>query len=440
MGIENILTKIESWNDEMVARRRDFHKYAEPGWREYRTTAAIIKILKEHQIPFKYGHEIINPIFLWSYPSQDILEIHQKRAIEQGADPEIIKEMKGFTGACAIIHTGKPGKTIAIRFDIDCNDVNETVDPNHFPLQKGFSSINAGCMHACGHDGHATMGLYTALALNELKDELCGTIKIIFQPAEEGVKGAQSIAEGGILDDVDIFLSSHLGMGYKTGELIGLTKDFLSTTKIDATFHGVSAHAGMVPQEGRSAILAASSAVLAMHTFCQDSRGASRINVGTIHGGTGRNVVPDTAVIQIETRGQKADIERNVYHRAMESIEGAAKMFGCSVETSIMGSASSADSDWALEPYINRAQARLPEIIKYQPEAAFTGSEDATYLMAKVQEHGGLATYMGVGADIAAPHHNGKFNFDEKALVINVKLHTAIVWEICIEQLQADHA
>lgn len=435
MGIENILSKIELWNDEMIACRRDFHKYAEPGWREYRTTAKIIQVLKEHQIPFKYGHEIINPIFLWSYPSQDVLDMHQKRAIEQGADPKIIEEMKGFTGACAIIDTGKPGKNIAIRFDIDCNDVNETTDANHFPLLKGFSSVNTGCMHACGHDGHATMGLYTALALNEIKDELCGTIKIIFQPAEEGVKGAQSIAEGGILDDVDIFLSSHLGMGYKTGELIGLTKDFLSTTKIDATFRGVSAHAGMVPQEGRSAILAASSAVLAMHTFCQDSRGASRINVGTIHGGTGRNVVPDTAVIQLETRGQKADIERTVYHRAMESIEGAAKMFGCSVETSIMGSASSSDSDWELEPYINRARKHLPEIIKYQPEAAFTGSEDATYLMAKVQEHGGFATYMGVGADIAAPHHNGKFNFDEKALVVNVKLHTAIVWEICSEQM-----
>ena len=433
MGIENILSKIESWNDEMVACRRDLHKYAEPGWREYRTTAKIIKVLKENNIPFKYGHEIINPNFLWSYPSQDVLEAHQKRAIEQGADPEIIAEMKGFTGACAIIETGKPGKTIAIRFDIDCNDVNETTDPDHVPFQEGFASVNANCMHACGHDGHATMGLYTTLALNEIKDELCGTIKMIFQPAEEGVKGAQSIAEGGILDDVDMFFSSHLGMGYKTGELIGLTKDFLSTTKIDATFHGVASHAGMTPQEGRSAILAASAACLAMHTACQDSRGASRINVGTIHGGTGRNVVPDKAVIQVETRGKTADIERGVYNRAMSSIEGAAQMFGCTVETAIMGSASSADSDWALEPYINKAQARLPEITRYQPEDGFTGSEDATYLMAKVQEHGGLATYMGVGADIAAPHHNGKFNFDESALVTNVKLHTAIVWEICNE-------
>lgn len=426
MGIDSILSKIESWNDEMVAFRRDLHKHAESGWKEFRTTAKIIKVLKDNNIPFKYGYEIINKDYLWAYPTQAELEKNIERAIAQGADPEIIAEMKGFTGACAIIETGKPGKTIAIRFDIDCNDVNETDDPNHVPNQEGFASINAGCMHACGHDGHATMGLYTTLALNEIKDELCGTIKMIFQPAEEGVRGAQSIAEGGILDDVDIFISSHLGMGYETGRLIGLTKDFLSTTKIDAEFTGVASHAGMTPQEGRSAILAAASATLAMHTVCQDSRGASRINVGTFHGGTGRNVVPDKAKIQVETRGKTTDIERNVYNRAMESIEGAAKMFGCTVQTSIMGSAASADSDWALEPYINKAQARIPEITDYQPEDGFTGSEDATYLMAKVQEHGGLATYMGVGADIAAPHHNGKFNFDESALVTNVKLHTAI--------------
>ena len=73
MAINKILAKIESWNDEMVACRRDLHKHAEPGWREFRTTAKIIKVLKEHNIPFKYGHEIINPNFLWSYPSQDVL-------------------------------------------------------------------------------------------------------------------------------------------------------------------------------------------------------------------------------------------------------------------------------------------------------------------------------------------------------------------------------
>ncbi|MBQ2403959.1 MAG: amidohydrolase, partial [Lachnospiraceae bacterium] len=373
---EKIVQTADSITEELVGIRRDFHKYAESGWFEMRTSSIIARKLTEMGVDeVLVGEQVCKRESRMGVPEEAALEKSYQRAVEQGGDPEFLPYTKGgMTGVIGIIKCGE-GPTVAMRFDIDALGVIEDQDDGHRPAAEGFASVNYGMMHACGHDGHATMGLYTTLALNEIKDELCGTIKMIFQPAEEGVKGAQSVAESGILDDVDMFFSSHLGMGYKTGELIGLTKDFLSTTKIDATFHGVASHAGMTPQEGRSAILAASAACLAMHTACQDSRGASRINVGTIHGGTGRNVVPDKAVIQIETRGKTTDIERNVYNRAMESIEGAAKMFGCTVETAIMGSAASADSDWALEPYISRAKDRLPEITKYQAEDGFTGSE-----------------------------------------------------------------
>lgn len=430
MNINSYLETLNSYEDFLTGQRRDFHKHAEPGWREFRTTAKIIKILEENGIPVKYGREIINKNYLWSYPSPEEIDACMERAVNQGADPEIIKKMDRFTGACAVLETGKPGPVVALRFDIDCNDVGETSDADHKPAADGFSSVNSGCMHACGHDGHATMGLAVCRALNEIKEELSGTVKVIFQPAEEGVKGAQSIAEGGILDDVDIFLTSHLGMGWKTGELVALSKGFLSTTKVDASFHGLSAHAGMSPQDGKSAILAACAAALAMHTACQDARGAARINVGTIKGGSGRNVVPENAVIQLETRGETADIQETVFSRAMDSIEGAAKMFGCTVTTEIKGSASSADSSQELEPYISAGAARVGEITNYIPSAGFSGSEDATYLMAKVQEHGGKAAYMCIGSDIAAPHHNNKFNIDEKSLLIGLKLYISILWEI----------
>ena len=430
MKLEQYFEQAEQYRDSMTACRRDLHKYPESGWREFRTTAKIIGVLKEHKIPFRYGYEIINKDYVWSYPSEKELCAAADRAVAQGADPEIIKAMNGSTGACAVIETGKPGPVVALRVDIDCNDVGEDMSDSHLPAAEGFCSVNAGCTHACGHDGHATLGIYTCLLLNAMKEDLSGTIKIIFQPAEEGVRGAQSVAESGILDDVDIFLTSHLGMGWKTGQLVALSRDFLSTTKIDAVFHGVSSHAGMSPQDGRSAILAACAASLGMHTVCQDSRGASRINVGTFHGGTGRNVVADKAVLQIETRGETTEIERNVYHRAMESLEGAAKMFGCTVETEIKGSASSSNSDHELEPYIRAGAGRISEITEYIPESGFSGSEDATYLMAKVQSHGGKAAYMGLGANIAAPHHNGGFDFDESVLVTGVKLYASILWEI----------
>lgn len=430
MEIGTYLSGLKQYEEEMIARRRDFHHFAEPGWREFGTTAKIIEELERCGIPVKYGYEIINPDYLWSYPAPEEIDAHIARAVDQGANPEIIQKMKRFSGACAIISSGGPGPVVAVRFDIDCNDVNENTESGRQPVTEGFCSVNSGCMHACGHDGHAALGLSVCKALNEIKEDLTGTVKVIFQPAEEGVKGAQSIAEGGILDDVDIFLTGHLGMGWKTGELVALSKGFLSTRKADAVITGLSAHAGASPQDGHNAILAACAATLGMHTACQDSRGAARVNVGTIHGGTGRNVVADRAVLQLETRGETAKIEQTVYDRAMQCLEGAAAMFGCTCKAEIKGSASSADSDRELEKYIAAGAARISEITHYVPESGFSGSEDATYLMAKVQAHGGKAAYMCIGSDIAAPHHNDKFNFDEASLLTGLKLYTSILWEI----------
>lgn len=430
MDIQSYLDTLKSYEPSMIRTRRDLHRHAETGWLEYRTTALLIKKLKEHGIPVKYGKEIINKDYLWAYPSESVRKSAIDRALAEGADPEIIEKMDGFTGLCAVIETGTPGPVLALRFDIDCNDVTESTDADRQPVKDGFCSIHDGSMHACGHDGHASLGLHTCIALNEIKNDLCGTIKVIFQPAEEGVRGAQSIAEGGILDDVDYLLTGHLGMGWNTGSLVALSKGFLSTTKVDAEFKGVSAHTGMSPQDGKNAILAACSATLAMHTACQDSRGASRINVGTIQGGSGRNVVPADAMIRFETRGETADIQELVLKKAMNAVNGAAEMFDCSVDTKIMGSASSADSSAELEPFIRAGAARISEITNYVKEAAFSGSEDATYLMAKVQSHGGKAAYMCIGSNIAAPHHNDHFNFDESSLLTGLRLYVSTVWEI----------
>lgn len=430
MGIEAYLSRFDNYEKDMIEQRRDFHRFPEAGWREFRTTAKIIEILQGHGIPVKYGHEIINRNYLWSYPSPEEIGSNIARALDQGADPGIVSRMEKLPGACAVIETGKPGPVVALRFDIDCNQVGESKASGRLPVAEDFCSVNSGCMHACGHDGHGAMGLFVCLALNEMKEDLRGTIKIIFQPAEEGVRGAQSVAESGILDDVDIFLTGHLGMGWKTGQLVALSRGFLSTRKVDAVITGRSAHAGASPQDGNNAVLAACAATLAMHTACQDARGAARVNVGTIHGGTGRNVVPDQALLQLETRGETAEIEQTVYDRAIQSLNGAAAMFGCTCQTEIMGSASSADSSPELEPYIAAGAGHVAEITDYIPDSGFSGSEDATYLMARVLEHGGKAAYMCIGSTIDAPHHNDKFNFDERSLLIGLKLYASIVWEI----------
>lgn len=215
MDITSYLNSLEDCREALIRFRRDLHRHPEPGWKEFYTTARLIAALKDHGIPVRYGKEILHRDYLWGYPPQKELDVCMERAVSQGADAGIIKEMDGFTGAMAVIETGNPGPVTALRFDIDCNDVGEDMDPCRLPVKNGFSSENCGCMHACGHDGHASLGLFVCLALNAIRKDLSGVIKIIFQPAEEGVRGAQSIAESGILDDVDWFLSGHLGMAGK---------------------------------------------------------------------------------------------------------------------------------------------------------------------------------------------------------------------------------
>ena len=424
----DIWRMVDRYKDQAIQWRREFHRYAETGWREFRTTSRIVEILTENQIPVRYGREVINTDCTWSYPEDEIPE-ELKRAADQGADPDLLAAMQGYTGAAAIIDTGKEGPVIALRFDMDALNVKESEDEDHRPSSEGFASVNPGRMHACGHDGHTAIGLTLCLVLNEIKEQLKGTVKIIFQPGEEGAMGGQAVAESGILDDVDIFLSGHLGMGVPTGTFAVFSEGYLASTKFDLTFHGCSAHAGASPHVGKNAILAASSAVLAMYSFCQDGRGATRVNVGRFVGGSGRNVVADRVDLQMETRGEDDEIEQRLYHACLNAAESAAQMYGCSVQHEIKGYASSVVSDKELSELICRGISKVSEITEILPSVHTTASEDVGYMMKKVREHGGYAAYMGIGADIAAPHHNEKFDLDERAITIGVKAYLSILSE-----------
>ena len=118
---------------------------------------------------------------------------------------------------------------------MDCNDVEECDTADHRPLESGFQSLHAKEMHACGHDGHVTIGLGLAKLISEHKEEMAGTIKLIFQPAEEGVRGARAMVAKGIVDDVDYMFGGHIGFkATQSDSLVCLTGGFLATTKLDA--------------------------------------------------------------------------------------------------------------------------------------------------------------------------------------------------------------
>ena len=405
-----------SMEQRLVQLRREFHAHAETGWTEFWTTAKIAGILKSLGYQVFVGKEILDLDSVMGRPSEGEIAKYIERAVHQGADPEWIKRMGGYTGAVAVLDTRKKGPTLAFRFDIDAVDVAEASEEKHRPYREGFASMNENAMHSCGHDAHTVIGLGFAELLMKRKEELKGIFKLIFQPAEEGVRGGKAVAMKGILDDVDYFLGAHIGMDIPTGNVAPGCGDFLCTTKFDAVYKGKAAHAGGAPNEGKNALLAAASATLALAGISPHKDGATRLNVGVLQAGTGRNVIPSKAVMKVETRGLTTALNEYVYGRAMEIVEGAAIMYGVELSVAKMGEAVDAFSDKELVDLVAEKALSVPGIEKLVPSVSLGGSEDVSWMMRAVQEHGGKAVYFVLGSYIAAGHHNEFFDVDERVL------------------------
>ncbi|WP_368652561.1 amidohydrolase [Ornithinibacillus sp. 4-3] len=406
----------------LVEWRRDLHKHAESGWVEFRTASIVATKLTEWGYEVKAGSEVVNESARMGVPAADVLAYHEKRALEQGADPKWLEKFSGgFTGVVGIIDTGKPGPTIGFRFDMDALDIQESLEADHKPVAEDFVSINDKMMHACGHDSHTTIGLGAAKVLSEIKDQLSGKIKVIFQPAEEGVRGAKSMVEAGVVDDVDIFIAGHIGTGAATGVFSCASNGYLATTKLDVTFTGVASHAGGKPEEGRNALLAASSAALNLYAITRHSDGASRINVGVLEAGSGRNIIANKAFMKIETRGETTEINEFIYDRAVKVLKGAATMYDAELDIDIVGGAQTSNASPELLPFVRAQAEKVAGYHTIHEGTSAGGSEDATYMMTRVQEKGGLATYCTFGSDIAAGHHNERFDIDEDAMPLAVE-------------------
>src|SRR5699024_1700774 len=177
----------------------------------------------------------------------------------------------GYTGIVATLEPGTEGPTLAYRFDMDAVEIHECEEDAHVPVQKGFRSTLDHKMHACGHDAHTSIGLTVAKVLMDKKGALSGTIKLIFQPAEEGTRGAKSMTEKGVVDDVDMFIASHIGTGVPFGHFVAANNGFLATTKLNVTYKGTAAHAGSSPEEGKNALLAAANAAINLYAIPRHS-------------------------------------------------------------------------------------------------------------------------------------------------------------------------
>lgn len=387
---------VEHHAEWLVRTRRDYHARPEVGWQEVETTQTIAAELESLGYKVTAGAAFLGDA--------------ERLAM---ADEPIPGE--GDTGCIGIYETGRPGPVVCLRVDIDALPIHEA-GGNHAPAAGGWASRHAGVMHACGHDGHIAIGLGVARVLRPLLDELGGTLKLLFQPAEEGGRGGNAVRQAGWVDDVDLLLAVHLGLGLPTGTLATDVFGFLATRKYRVRLTGRPAHAGVAPEEGRNALIGACQAVLGLHALAQSSRPAIRLNVGTMAAGRSLNIVADIARFDFEMRAIEGEDLDTLETRCLRLVNGTAQAHELEVSYEPRGTADSWTNspgapEWAVA--VNEALAAFPRTIG---RFDFRAGEDVTNLARRVAERGGEAAIYVVGADIADGHHTPHFDFDEDVL------------------------
>lgn len=413
----------------LLTHRRTLHKKPELGWCEFWTTAYIVEELEKLGWKLNLGTSQINRDAVMGR-SEKLVVQEIERAKKEGVSEETLGRMRGYTGCIAVWDTDLPGPTTALRFDIDCVGVEESSDPCHKPNIEGFRSEHSGCMHSCGHDGHTAVGLTVAKWVEQHSKELKGKILLVFQPAEEGVRGAAAQAASGLLDDVDYLLGSHLSLICKSGEICTCPTNVLATTKLDVKLKGMAAHPTMSPELGRDALTCLCSMVLSLKGMGSHGKGMTSINIGKIEAGEFRNVVAAHGLMQMEVRGATTEINNYQVKKSLQIIKGIAEAYGVSYEVEKAGEASSLSNDRELIDLVSKVASTVPGVEQVIEEKKMGASEDFTMLAQRVQAMGGKSEFFIVGADRKGAHHQSNFDFDENAL--NVAF---LIFKGCLEQL-----
>ncbi|WP_143179992.1 amidohydrolase [Anaerococcus urinomassiliensis] len=395
--------------DEMINLRRYFHHIAEPARLEFKTTDKIIQELRGLDIELHYGKEIYFDDRLGLPDEKKACEY--KNNINLKTTDKSDEILDSYTGLIAVIKGIKKGNNIGFRFDIDANDIHESDDIDHIPNKEGFRSTNDFAMHACGHDAHMAIGIAFTKYLAKNKDSLNGNYVVVFQPAEEGVKGAYALKNNPIFNDLDYFVGMHIGMKVPSGKIVVGSEGMLATKKFDINFEGLASHAGGTPEEGKNALLAASSAVMNFNSLTQHSKGASRLNVGTFNAGSGRNIVPNHAELKMEIRGENEDIIEYLKVGVERIVKGSAISYDCDYDIKLVGAAPSLlayDEDFKVN-LINYYKEKGYSLV----DGGIYGSEDVAYFLNQVSKNNGKAMHFILGTNHKAGHHNEKFDIVE---------------------------
>ena len=348
--------------------RRDFHMHPEVSQHEERTGKKVAEYLKE-----------------------------------MGCD-EVYENVGGY-GVVGVIKGKKPGKVVALRADMDALQIQEM---NEVP----YKSQNDGVMHACGHDFHTAAVFGAALLLQERKEELQGTVKILFQPAEESSHGAETVLETGVFSDVTAIFGLHTAAYLPVGTL-GIREGSVmaAVDRFELNITGTGCHGGH-PDEGVDTILVAASVIQAFQSIVGRNLNPFHtgvVSVTRINGGNTWNVIPDKVELEGTVRSMEKDDRIFIERRMREIAEHTAAAYGANAELLWYPGPPATVNEKAWSAFAQKvAEESGFEVV---PQRNSTGGEDFAFYLEKIP-----GCFINVGTGVGYPNHHPKFYADEAAL------------------------
>tara|TARA_R110002073_G_scaffold123234_1_gene266723 strand:- start:17787 stop:19076 length:1290 start_codon:yes stop_codon:yes gene_type:complete len=399
---EKITKLSEQIESKVIEWRRHFHENPELSNREFKTAEYISKHLKKLGITVQTG---------------------------------VAK-----TGVVGILKGKKPGKVVALRADIDALPVTERNNLSFkSKVTSSYNGKNTGVMHACGHDSHIAILMGVAEVLSKMKNEIHGTVKFIFQPAEEGAPkgeegGAELMVKEGVLNnpDVDVIFGLHISSGldvgmitYKPGGIMAAAQSF----EINVT--GKQAH-GSRPWGGVDPIVASAQIITGLQTIISreselTNEGAV-ITVGMINAGIRSNIIPEKAKMIGTIRTLDYDMQKRINERMKEMVPAIAKAYRAEATIEIEKGYPITYNHLALTSQMLPTLQRMAKKENVVEINAITGAEDFSFFQQKIP---GLYFFLGgksldIAPENAAGHHTPDFVIDESGFVLGVKTLTAL--------------
>lgn len=365
--------------------RRDLHRHPELGFKEVRTAGIVARELNS------LGLEVTTGI--------------------------------GKTGVVAMLEGVQPGPVILLRFDMDALPIIEATGAE-------YASENPGVMHACGHDGHVAIGLTVARMLNERKDHIAGTVKLVFQPAEEGLGGAEAMIADGVLDNPrpEVNLALHLWndkpvgwIGIIPGPVMAASEIF-TIRMIGKGGHGAAPHTTIDPVLAAAQVINSLQGIVSRNVPPLQS---AVVSTTVIRGGEAFNVIPQTVEMQGTIRTFEPEVRQRVLDRFTQVVKGVSDAFECQVEIDVKSITPAVNND----PQVARRVRKVADnmhIGTEMPTAYCTmGSEDMAFMMKDIP-----GCYFFIGSanpekGLNYAHHNPKFDVDEASFPRAAALMTA---------------